>query len=483
MKFFCKFLILFIPCLLLSQENNYKDIIKEFQKGNFREAMKICENKIKQNPNDPKLYGYLSFAYYTASQRKSVEIDKEALRLRGIKKGQSYLFKENESMKDFMKTKISFNMDTLKLSEITMLKALSFQKNNLDFRISLGEIYFSEDEHEKLLSLVDTICMIFPVKPAANALTRFGIGYYNKKEYDKALDIYKRIISRYENYLNAYADAAANYLMSGRPNEAVSLLQQALKINPKDSISLEYLCQANIFLLKNDVAAYYKGMLLEADTSNVNLIRDMAFITFSYDQESSLNYFEKYISLANGRDEQKTILQLSKEITDDLKTGKDNAAINIMRSEKLSNFGFINYSLSLLSRVIEKDNVNSPAYFDLAMIYRDLNMPLMTIKYLSICEELTQDLTNAKEILTIVYYEKAKTYFLLKDYNNVIKYVKLNIEKFNKNSGELRYILGLAYLYSNNLDAAKKEFNTAIKLNDDKKIVEQSKFELDLLGK
>jgi tetratricopeptide (TPR) repeat protein len=481
MKFLCRFLILFIPCFLLGQENNYNDIIKEFQKGNAREAIKICETRIKQNPNDPKLYGYLSYAYYISSQRRTPEIDKEALRLRGIKKGQSYLFKENESMKDFMKVRISFNMDTLNLSEQAMLKAISMQKNNIDFMISLGEIYFAQSEHKKLLHFIDSLCSRYPEKPIANAVSRFGIGYFNRKEYDKALDIYKIILTHYNKHLNAYTDAAASYLMSGNPDDALVLLQQALKMNPKDSITLEYLSQANIFLLKNEVAAYYKTQLLESDTANVNILRDMAFITFPFDQESSLGYFEKYIQMAGEKDDQKNILQLAQEIAGDLKNHKDDILVNTMRSEKLNNMGFVNYSLSMLSKVLEKDKLNSPAYFDLATLYRDLNMLNLAIKNFSMCEDLTQDLNKTRDILTIVYYEKAKTYYLMHDYNNVIKYVKLSIEKFNKDSGELRYILGLAYLNNGDKDAAKKEFNTAVKMADDKKIVEQAKFELESL--
>ncbi len=347
--------------------------------------------------------------------------------------------------------------------------------------ISLGEIYFSESEHRKLLDLVDSICMIFPPNRAANALSRFGIGYFNRKEFDQALDIYKIIITHYDRNLNAYADAGATYIMSGRPEEAVPILQQALKINPTDSLTLEYLCQANIFMLRNDIAAYYKTTIYDSDTANINIILDMAFVTFPFDKEASIAYFEKYISSTQGREDQKQILQLAKEITADLKQGKDDNLVNLMRSEKLNGAGYVNYALSLLSRVIEKDNSNSPAYFDLAMIYRDLNMPAYSLKYLSLCEELTQDLGKARDILTIVYHEKAKTYFLMKDYMNVIKYVKLNIEKFDKNTSELRYLLGLAYLNNGDTAAAKEEFNTSIRLGDDKKIIEQAKFELESL--
>ncbi|HEY9186634.1 MAG TPA: tetratricopeptide repeat protein [Ignavibacteria bacterium] len=481
MKLFCKVILFFIPLLLISQENNYQDIIKEFKKNNFREVVNICQKKIKESPDDHKLYGFLSFAYYSLAQQKSVEIDREALQIRGIKKGQSYLFKDNESIKDFTKVKITFNPDTLKLSEQAMLKALSLQKNNLDYLVSLGEIYFSQNEHSKLVNFVDSLTKIFPPKPTANALNRFGIAYFNQKEYEKALDIYKILISRYDNYINAYSDAGACYIMLGKPEEAINILKQAIKIKPNDSTTLDYLYQANVLLLKNDIAAYYKSFLYEKDTSNINTIRDLAFLYYAFDKESSEEFFEKYISLAENLENEKNIVQLAKEILDDMKKGKDDNLVTLMRSEKLTNYGLYNYSLNLLSKVIENDNSNSPAFFDLAMIYRDINMYDLSLKYLSICEELTQNLTKPKDILTIVYKEKTKTYLLLKDYDNAIKYAKLNIDKFNYNTGEIRYLLGLSYLKKGDRLLAKEEFNQVLKINDNKLTTELAKSELELL--
>jgi tetratricopeptide (TPR) repeat protein len=112
------------------------------------------------------------------------------------------------------------------------------------------------------------------------------------------------------------------------------------------------------------------------------------------------------------------------------------------------------------------------------MIFRELNHFETALNYFSICEELTQSLTDVREILSIIYYEKAKTYFLMKDYDNVIKYIKRNIEQLGRDGTELRYIFGLAYLGNNNREAAKKEFNNAIKLNDNENYVTRSKIEL-----
>ncbi len=481
MKFFCKFLFFLTPILLFGQENTYDTIIKTLRSGKVQEAISICEKEIKTNPSDPRLYGYLSFAYYTASQKRSAEIDMDALRTRGIKRGDSYMFKENESMKDFMKVKLSFNQDTLKLSENAMLKAISLQRNNLDFLISLGEIYFSQSRHNDLIKLVDSVCMIFPKNPTASAVSRFAIGYFNRREYTKAADIYKILITRYSDFLNAYTDGGATLLMAGDPETAQIFLQQAHKMAPSDSLTLEYLSQTAIFLQKAGVAGYYKSMLYESDSSNINILRDMAFITFVYDHEASLDFFKKYLSSPAATVQPESIKQIAEEIKGDLESGKDEILVHLMRAEKLKSAGYLNYALLLLNRVVGMDNSNSPAYFDMAVIYREMNMYRHSIKYFSLCEELTQDLGKSKEILVIVYYEKAKTYFLMKDYRNVVKYIKLSMEKFGKERSELHYILGLAYLYQNDKESAKNEFNLGLKIADDKKIVEQSKLELESL--
>lgn len=481
MKFFQNLILFFIPLFLIAQENKYNDIINEFRKGNLQEAIKICQAKINDSPNDAKLYGYLSYAYYASSQRKSLEIDKEALRKRGIKKGEAYLFKNNETINDFTKIKITYNQDTLKLSELAMLKALSLQKNNLDFLVSLGEIYFSQNEHNKLTRLVDSIAEFFPKISTANALSRFSLAYFKNGEYEKSLDISKILFNRYDNFINAYTDAAASYIMLGKPEEAIPILKQALKIYDRDSISLEYLYQANVLLLKNDIAAYYKSILYELDSTNINHLRDLAFLTFSFDPSSSKEFFEKYIELAEKKENENVIVQLAKEILDDLNNNKEDNIVTIIRSEKLTNYGLLLYSLNMLSRIIENDKTNNPAYFDIAMIYRDLNMYNQAINYFSICEELTQNLIKPKDILTLVYKEKTKTYLLSKEYTNAILYAKLNIDKFNINTSEMRYLLGLSYLGAGNIKKAREEFIKAINIGDNKKITELAKNELDLI--
>ena len=236
-----------------------------------------------------------------------------------------------------------------------------------------------------------------------------------------------------------------------------------------------------MFQLKNDIAAYYKEILLEQDSLNMNHILDIAFAYFSYDEKSSINYFEEYISLTQEIEYQNRISQIVENILTDLKKVNNNLLVTLERSEELNSLGYINYAISLLSYIIQKDNTNSPAYFNLAMIFRELNHFKTAINYFSICEELTQGLSDIGEILSIVYYEKAKTYFLMNDYNSTIKYVKLNTERFGRDSSELRYMLGVAHLETDNKEAARKEFINAIKLNDSEKFVGQSAIELEYL--
>jgi len=482
MKIFYKFILMLIPCIILCQKNTYNDILVELQKRDFSEAIRVCETKISETPNDAPLYAYLSFSYFSAAQKKTIDIDEEAIRYRGIKRGDSYYFKENESMQDFLKEKITFDKDTLQLSETAMLKALSLDKNNFEFLLSLCEIYFAQKNHTQLLETINKILSMRVPLHAPMAITKFGNGYFNIKEYAKALDIYTKVYSHFQT-IDSYTNAAACYLTIGEIPEAIKLLQTALKINPLDSISMEYLYQANVFQLKNDIAAYYKEILLEQDSLNIIHILDIAFAYFPYNNESSINYFEKYISLVKEREDQKRIIQLVENILNDLKTNKNDLLTVLMRSEELCNLGYINYAISLLAYIIQKDNTNSPAYFNLAVMFREINHFKTAINYFSVCEELTQSLSDIREILSIIYYEKAKTYFLMEDYNNAIKYVKLNTEKFGKDSSELRYILGVAFYETGNNEAAKKEFTNAIKLNDNKKFVGQSVVELKYLNK
>jgi tetratricopeptide (TPR) repeat protein len=478
MKIFKLLILIFIASNIFAQDTTNNYIIREFKKKNFKKIIELCNERINKNPREPLPYAYMGYAYFSASERRKVDIDKEALRQRGIKKGQTYLFKQGDKIQDFLTLKIEYDKDTLSLAEEAMRKVITLQPKNFEYQLSLGQIYYAKGEHEKLIKLIDSIITGFPIETTAKALSRFGLDYFTSKNYNNALDVYRTIAWRFHEYAPAFSDAGTLFIIHGDLDTAVKYLEHAVALDPSDSLTLNSLSQSYLYLQKYDKAATNKEKLLYKYPNTSSTILDLAFLYSAFDKEKSIQMFNKFLEFLKGTKDYKEWKEISEGLNS-IRKKKDNYAEKaLILSEKLSSMGFPNYSIITLTNLLSVDKKNNPAYFDLALLYRDINIYDRTIEYLTQCVNLTSELARTREIVSVVYLEKAKTYLLMNDYGNVYKYAKICLEKYKKNTGEVRYLLGIAYQTQGKLAEAENEFKEVIKLNDNEKIVEQSKVEL-----
>jgi tetratricopeptide (TPR) repeat protein len=478
MKIFKLLILFFIAGSIFAQDTTYNYIVKEFKKKNFRKIIELCKERIEKNPREPLPYAYMGFAYFSAAERRKVDIDKDALRQRGIKKGQTYLFTQSDKIQDFLTMKVEYDKDTLALAEQAMQKVITLQPKNFEFKLSLGQIFYAEGEHEKLIKLIDSLITGFPIETTAKALSRFGLDYFTAKNYQNALDVYRTIAWKFHEYAPAFSDAGTLFIIHGELDTAVKYLKHAVALDPADSLTLNSLSQSCLYLQKFDEAAEYKEKLLDKYPNTISTILDLAFLYSTFNREKSVQMFNKFLEYIKGTKDYKEWKDIF-ETLDNLRKKKDNYAEKMLiLSEKLSGMGYPNYSIIALSKLLSIDKKNNPAYFDLAMLYRDINIYDKTLEYLTQCENLTSELARTREIVSVVYLEKAKTYLLMNDYNNMFKYAKLCLDKYKKNTGEIHYLLGIAYESRGKYADAENEFNEVIKLNDNEKIVEQSKVEL-----
>lgn len=63
--------------------------------------------------------------------------------------------------------------------------------------------------------------------------------YNEKKEYDKAIDIYKEVIADNPGNVQAYVNVATVYRLQGKNAEAISIAKQAVEANPQNVTLLE----------------------------------------------------------------------------------------------------------------------------------------------------------------------------------------------------------------------------------------------------
>lgn len=63
--------------------------------------------------------------------------------------------------------------------------------------------------------------------------------YNQKKDYDKAIGIYKEIIANNPNNTQAYVNIATIYRLQSKNTEAIAIAQEAVKVNPQNATLLE----------------------------------------------------------------------------------------------------------------------------------------------------------------------------------------------------------------------------------------------------
>lgn len=87
-----------------------------------------------------------------------------------------------------------------------------------------------------------------------------GILAQNQKEYDKAIEYFKKVISIDEKYVNAYIDLGLVYDEKGLFDEELKLLKKAVFFDPKNSDAFYYLAMAyeNKGLYNYAISAYKK---------------------------------------------------------------------------------------------------------------------------------------------------------------------------------------------------------------------------------
>jgi adenylate cyclase len=96
---------------------------------------------------------------------------------------------------------------------------------------------------------------------SSEALSALGYMYYNTKQYDKAIEIYKKAIDLGPNSPNSY-DIGYALIYSGRPEEAIPYFKKGERVSPKHFINsfrfgLAYLCMGKY----EEAIPYYQEAL------------------------------------------------------------------------------------------------------------------------------------------------------------------------------------------------------------------------------
>jgi tetratricopeptide (TPR) repeat protein len=103
----------------------------------------------------------------------------------------------------------------------------------------LAELYIANDKKDEAVKALNR-SLIYDDKDPYTFLL-LGIAYLDEKEYNKAIDYFKKASQADAEYEPAYFYLGSSYERIGKHQEAKNYLKKAIELNPKDADALNYL--------------------------------------------------------------------------------------------------------------------------------------------------------------------------------------------------------------------------------------------------
>ncbi|MGC2684942.1 MAG: tetratricopeptide repeat protein, partial [Candidatus Nitrosopolaris sp.] len=117
-----------------------------------------------------------------------------------------------------------------------LTEVLKVSSKDPEIMVMMAEIFIAENKLSEAKAWLDKILALFPHYP--QALYNLGVIYQSKKQWNKAITVYKRAIRNFpedskEEKANAYQNLGAALWEERRREEAIEAWKTCLKYNPK----------------------------------------------------------------------------------------------------------------------------------------------------------------------------------------------------------------------------------------------------------
>jgi adenylate cyclase len=142
--------------------------------------------------------------------------------------------------------------------------AIMLNPNNADAYVTLGWALILSDRPSEAIGVIKKAIRLNPIPPAWY-LSNLGWAYRVSKQYEKAIETYKKCLRRQSDFLNAYLGLALSYHFLGREDEARAAVKEVLNLDPDYSIEFykKVATYKNQTILERSVEAFRKAGLPE----------------------------------------------------------------------------------------------------------------------------------------------------------------------------------------------------------------------------
>lgn len=148
-------------------------------------------------------------------------------------------------------------------------KALDIKPDYAPAKNNLGTVYLDKKEWDTAIKYFKEVSENMLYATPQLAMSNLGWAYYNKKEYTLAETYYLKALDLEPEFINAQRGLGLTYIAMGRIDEAVEILERAVKNYPK--VALLYDDLARVYVISHDyekaLDAYHKVIELAPDTA------------------------------------------------------------------------------------------------------------------------------------------------------------------------------------------------------------------------
>jgi len=120
-------------------------------------------------------------------------------------------------------------------------RALALDPNFADVYAELAHTLTYAGRPEEAIGIVRKAMRLNPNPPHLYYVWILGRAYHLTKQYEEAIPLLQRVVTRYPDYVPAHADLVIIYSELGRKGEAQAEVAELLRINP--NLSLEWVRQ------------------------------------------------------------------------------------------------------------------------------------------------------------------------------------------------------------------------------------------------
>lgn len=116
-------------------------------------------------------------------------------------------------------------------------KAIMLNPNSADAYAGLGFALIVSDRPEEAIGIMKKAIRLNPIPPVWY-ISDIAWAYRVSKQYDKAIETFRRCVRRQSDYVPGYVGLALSYQLSGLEEEAKATVKKIIDINPDYSIEV-----------------------------------------------------------------------------------------------------------------------------------------------------------------------------------------------------------------------------------------------------